>query len=130
MQGFEILERARDARAPLLTVERLPRSDGDERLGDAFLLVFDAGRVLVTPDAEALCIRHIEQAEDLPVGLHSSVEEEPWWRVIGCALSGVWSEADGQTVRLELATEAAVPRSITLSFAAGAVRSALAPAHD
>ena len=130
MQGFEIIERVRDARAQLLAVERLPCGEEEEGLGMSFLLVFDVGRLLVVPDGEALCIRHIEQAEDVPGGMRSSLEEEPWWRVLGCSVSGAWSEPNGKRLRLELASGDAAPRSIALSLESGAVRSALTTSDD
>ena len=124
------LHGARDAEAKLLAVERLPGVGGDEQLGAAFLLVFDAGRVLVAAEAEtrSLCALHSEDKEDAPSGMISSIEEEPWWRVLGCPLSGVWDETEGAVLRLELRSEGAARRFITLTAEGEAVRCALAQA--
>jgi len=118
MQGFEILERAGEARAQLLTVERLPLTglgEHAERRGASFLLVFDVGRVLVTSGGGALCARLVESAEDRPTGLVSSQEEEPWWRLLGGALSSVESDSEGGALQLVFETGGPVARVVTLS---------------
>jgi hypothetical protein len=129
VRGFEVLERARDARAKLLAVERLPGVGSDEQLAAAFLLVFDAGRVLVAGETagHALCATHLEASEDVPGGMVSTLEDEPWWRVIGSPLCGAWVEADGRVLRLQLRSDEDAPRFITISCEGEAVRSALAP---
>ena len=53
MSAVEVFERARDAGARLLSVERLPGVTADEQLAAGFLLVFDVGRVLVAADARS-----------------------------------------------------------------------------
>ena len=128
MRGFEILERARDAQAKLLSVERLPGVGGDEQLGAAFMLVFDAGRVLVAGEtaSDALCATHLEEADDVPSGMVPGIEEEPWWRLIGSPLFGAWAEADGSVLRLQLRSDDDNPRFVTLVREGEAVRSALA----
>jgi hypothetical protein len=130
LRGLEIFDHARDAGAKLLSVERLPAVGGDEQLAAAFLLVFDAGRVLVAAETatRSLCALYSEDKEDAPSGMLLSLEDEPWWRVLGCRLSGVWSQADGAVLRIELQTDGAAPRFITLSVEGEAVRSALAQA--
>lgn len=129
MQGVEVLERAGEARAQLLTVERAPvegPGEGDERHGASFLLVFDVGRVLVAGEGDALCARHLESADDKPPGLVSSQEEEPWWRLLGCALSGVQSEDGGERLRLQFETGGPAPRVVTFAREPDAVRCELA----
>lgn len=128
MRGIEILERIRDAKAKLLAVEQLPGVGGDEQLAAAFLLVFEVGRVLVAGDTAAgsLCAIQAEDADDVPGGMQTSLEDEPWWRVVGCPLHGSWSESDGRMLRLQLRGDTESPRFITLALEGEAVRSALA----
>jgi len=132
VRGFEVLERARDARAKLLAVERLPGVGSDERLAAAFLLVFDAGRVLVAGETGGgtLCALHLEDGEEAPGGMISSLEEEPWWRLLGSPLWGAWVEAEGRVLRLQLRSDDDSPRFVTLTSEGDAVRSALAPARS
>jgi hypothetical protein len=132
VRGFELLDRARDGQAKLLAVERLPSTGGDEQLAAAFLLVFDAGRILVAGDAAAgeLCAMHIDDEDAAPSGLQSSLEDEPWWRVIGSPLCGAWAESDGRVLRLQLRADADAPRFVTLALEGESVRSALAEAPN
>ena len=130
MRGFDVIERARDAQAKLLAVERLPGVGGDEQLGAAFLLVFDAGRILISADTDstALCAIHLEDSEDVPSGMVSAAEEEPWWRLLGAPLRGAWAESGGAVLRLQLRGDDESPRFATLGCEGEAVRSALARA--
>ena len=132
MRGFEILERARDARAKLLAVERLPGVGSDESLAAAFLLVLDAGRVLVSCETGGgvLCAMHFEDGEEVPGGMISSMEEEPWWRLLGSPLRGAWAEAEGRVLRLQLRDDDDSPRFVSLTCEGDAVRAALAPARS
>jgi len=128
VRGIEILDRIRDAKSKLLGVDRLP-GGGDEQLASAFLLVFELGRVLIAGDttAGALCAIHLEDADDVPGGMQTSQEDEPWWRVIGCPLCGSWSESEGRVLRLQLREDTESPRFITLTLEGTTVRSALLP---
>lgn len=124
MHGFELLERARDASAKLLAVERAPVAGSPEAVGAAILLVFDVGRILVVPDAVANVL-HLETLEQAPKGMQSSLEEEPWWRVLGCLLTGAAAEDSSRVLRLELRTGPATPRTVTLTLEGESIRSAL-----
>jgi hypothetical protein len=128
MEGFEIVERARDARAQLLAVERAPLAPREDALGSAILLVFDVGRVLVSVTGMHLVIRHIESSDDAPSGLLSCQEEEPWWRLLGCALSGAAVVAGGAGLRLELTSGGPESRFVELVPGSGGVRSTLVDA--
>ncbi|MEZ4215102.1 MAG: hypothetical protein R3E88_01360 [Myxococcota bacterium] len=133
MRGFELLERARDARAVLLTVLRVPPSSGAdaEERGAAFVLVFDAGRVLVAPSdpgARDLCAFPLESDDDVPADARSAAEEEPWWRVLGAPLAGAWSEEGGAVLRLQLRDDADAPRFASLRREGAGVRAAIARA--
>ena len=127
MRGFELFDRARDAGAKLLAAERLPAVDASEGVGAAFLIVFDAGRILVSADAAngSLHAMHLEDAEDVPSGMVSGLDEEPWWRVLGCTLVGAEVDADGSCLRLELTPTGAEPRLLTLALEGESVRSSL-----
>jgi hypothetical protein len=128
IRGFELLEHACEARAKLLSVERLPAVGGDEQLGAAFLLVFDVGRILLAPEtgSAALFATHLEDADDVPTGMLSSIEDEPWWRVLGAPVCGLWAESGGSVLRLQLRDDSESPRFVTLACEGEAVRSALA----
>lgn len=120
MDGIELFERARDAEAKLLTVERLPApgQPNEESVGVAVLLTLDAGCILVSavPAAKKLHAMQLEDKEDAPSGTVSAVEEEPWWRLLGAPLAGVWAEDAGAAVRLQFRNDADSPRFALLSL--------------
>jgi len=120
MEGIEFFERARDAEAKLLAVERLPApgQPNEESLGVAVLLTLDAGRILVSavPAAKKLHAMHLQDKEDAPSGTVSAVEEEPWWRLIGAPLVRVWAEDAGAALRLQFRNDDDSPRFALLSL--------------
>ena len=82
--------------------------------------------MLVARDGAVLCAQHLESADDKPPGLVSSQEEEPWWRLLGCALSGVESADEGERLRLQFEAGGPEPRVVTLAREAEGVRCELA----
>lgn len=98
--GIELFERAAEAEGRILRVERsAPTGHEDDPLvGQAYVLTFDVGRVLVGNDGAGgrLELAQIDDAEAAPPGLEDVAEEEPWWRVMGNPLCAVWPNAPGE----------------------------------
>lgn len=83
---LEIFERAATARGRLLRVEA-------DRSGSAvshLVLTFDIGRIGITPSDDGLAIQHFADAAELPAGLGSLDEEDPWWRLLGNPITAAW----------------------------------------
>ena len=120
MDGIELFERARDGDAKLLSVERVPSpgQPNEEGVGVAVLVTLDAGRILVSsvPASRTLHAMHIEEKEDAPTGTIPAVGEEPWWRLIGAPLTGVWLESDGSALRLQFRKDSDNPRFVRLEL--------------
>lgn len=97
--GIELFERAAESKGRILRVERRAATGhaDDPQVGLAFVLTFDVGLVLVGSDGAGgrLELAHVEDAAALPAGLEDLTEEEPWWRVVGNPLCGVWPNAPG-----------------------------------
>ena len=72
-------------------------------------------------------IETLASREELPSGLVSANEEEPWWRVLGAPLSQVsLRESDGQrSIRLQFRPVEQHPRRVLLSLEEGGVRATL-----
>lgn len=128
MHGIELFERARDAGGRLLSVERLPGVDADEQVSAGLVLVFDVGRILMATDGATgrLHALHLEDAEEVPSAAVSAIEDEPWWRLLGCPLASASVEDDGRVLRLGLRIGDEVGRFVTLTAEGEAVRTALA----
>jgi len=134
--GIELFERAAEARARILRVEQLVPEGGGSNpaCGAGYLLTFDVGRILVTPDAATggLRLARIEERSDLPGGLLSLEEEEPWWRVAGNSITRVslaatdaGAAAGGggvSAVRIQFREDEENPMVISLRFEGGSVR--------
>lgn len=126
-EGLAVLQRAAEARAQLLKVERLASAGGgEERTAPAFLLTFDAGRVLLRADPTGGALRavQLEAREGKPPGLVDAAEEEPWWRILGNPLARVWEEPSGG-VRMQFRADDDSPRIVGLERQGGLVRVAL-----
>jgi len=120
MEGFEVLERVREAKAKLLSVERLPAmgATDDDTKAASFLLVFDAGRILLSPRpaVAALHAMPLDVEEESPGGLVSAVEEEPWWRLLGCPLSSLSLDAGGAAIRLGFLADRDLERQLLVAM--------------
>jgi hypothetical protein len=111
---MKVFERAAEAGGQLLRVDRLT-SPGDGKTPVAMLLTFDVGRILLSadPDHDRLDAAAIPEAESVPGGLEDASEDEPWWRLLGCALV----EAEAATPdRLRLAFRLSGGRVRTVIF--------------
>lgn len=128
MHGIELFERARDAGGRLLSVERIPGVDADEQVSAGVVLVFDVGRILVATDGGTgrLHALLLEDPDDVPSAAVSAIEDEPWWRLLGCPLASAFAEDDGRVLRLGLRIGDEAGRFVTLAAEGEAVRSALA----
>jgi hypothetical protein len=132
VDGIELFERAAAAHAVLLAAQRLPGAAGADReqVGAAFLLTFDAGRILLSaqPETDGLHALQIENDEDLPSGLVDAQEEEPWWRVLGSPLARASAEDTGGCLRLQLREDADSPRTIEIVLRGESLRASLGTA--
>jgi len=141
--GIELFERATESGGRILRVEQLAPADGraDAAHGPGYLLTFDVGRILVaaTPSTSRLVLSEIPAADELGAQLWTLDEEEPWWRLAGCAVTRVWpigmgegaeaGDGDVQGVRLQFRADDENPRFVSLGFDDGGVRVALEDAH-
>jgi len=128
MEGFELFERAVAARARLLSVERLPApAADDEQTGSAFLLTLDAGRILLSASTEtgALHARQLESRDEVPSGLVTAVEAEPWWRLLGSPITGARLEDAQRRLRLQIREDANAPRFALVALRGAALRATL-----
>lgn len=115
---MERLQRAAESGARLLKVERV----GSESAGavPGYLLTFEEGRLLVRREASSGEIHsvYLESREGLPGGLYDAGEDEPWWRVMGSALTHVWRGKDPQGreqgLRLQFRADDESPRIVAL----------------
>ena len=85
-EGLAILERAAEARGKIL------RAEGD-RAGASvglLMLTLDVGRIVIAPGDEGLEVAAIDAAGEVPDGLGTLDEEEPWWRLLGQPLTAAW----------------------------------------
>jgi hypothetical protein len=126
--GIDLLERAAASRARFLRAERVDAGPmgGDATLAPAYLLTFDAGRVLVAADAlrSQLELRLLETPGPLPTGRTPLDEEEPWWRFAGNSIARVW-RGEGSVVRelrMQLREDHENPKVIHMSVERGQVR--------
>ena len=84
---MERLLRVVEAGGRLLKVDR--KGEVSPTVARAFLLTFDVGRLLIEVDAGKIHSVAIESEDELPSGLVTASEDEPWWRVMGCVVTGV-----------------------------------------
>jgi len=117
----DVFDRAATGGAKLLKAERIPAPRGNTAAG--FLLTFDVGRILVHVDSAsgALTATHVEDPADLEENLLDAAEEEPWWRLLGSALSRSWLSPDASQVRLQFTIADARPRTLRLASSGGGV---------
>jgi hypothetical protein len=99
-------------------------------LAAGFLLTFDVGRLLVQVDPDAGRVRSvmIESLDEIPPGLETVSEEEPWWRLVGSPLARVGAgEVGAQGLRLQFRADHENPRVIVLQPSASEVQVTLEP---
>ena len=112
----EILERVVQAEGRLLRVERVPLA-GPAGAGASSVLrlTFDVGIVTLRPgrQEDALEIEAGHQADAGSPVFVSAIEEDPWWRVVGCPLTRVEARAAGG-VRLQFRGDRDNPRRFAL----------------
>jgi len=126
---MEVLENAASVGAQLLKAERLaPSGNGETPLASALLLTFDVGRVLLTADPARgrLVADPIPDVESLPGGLVDASEDEPWWRLLGCALAQATTATEPASVRLDFRISGGALRSLDLVMTGGSIRAELA----
>ena len=142
--GIELFERVAEARGRILRVEQLVPEGGGSNpaCGAGYLLTFDVGRILVAPDAATggLRLALVEERGDLPEALLPLEEEEPWWRVVGSAITRAWPATTGagaaasggevDAVRIQFREDEEDPKVISLSFEGGAVRVTTEGRHE
>jgi hypothetical protein len=112
----EILERAIQAQGRLLRVERAPLAGpAGARASSALRLTFDVGIVTVRPgeDESGLEVQVGPGAGPESPVFVSAVEEDPWWRVMGCPLTRVQAQAAGG-VRVQFRGDQENPRWLAL----------------
>ena len=130
--GLEIFERATDARGRLLRVE----ADRSGSVVRQLVLTFDVGRIGVTPADDGLVIHHFDDASELPTGLESLEEDEPWWRLLGHPVTAAWpggveeglgaqSSSALMVLKLRFREESENPRVARLEAAGKAIRVSL-----
>ncbi len=140
--GIELLERAAEAGGRILRAELLAASEAeavDPQRGDAFLLTFDVGRIVVEPDQDArhLELRHIENPAEASGARVPLDEEEPWWRVIGNPIARAWpgaseavtASAPIDDLRIQFREDGDDPRIVRIRIDRGKVAVALEPAR-
>jgi hypothetical protein len=131
---MEVFENAAGAGAQLLRVERLGPGvrEDDEATppAAALLFTFDVGRVLLSaePAHRRLVATAIPDPASIPGGLVDAAEEEPWWRLLGCALSRATAGSDGASLQLEFRISGGELRRLDLGIVGGSIRAALASA--
>jgi hypothetical protein len=128
---MERLQKLADARSLLLKVERQGGGAGGPAPG--FLLTFEAGRLLIRVEVASGEVHsiHLESSEGLPEGLGDAGEDEPWWRLIGCPITRVWTADPSSAVgglRLQFREDDQHPRIVGLAPDGEAVRAWLDPA--
>ncbi len=136
--GIELFERAAEARARILRVDRLDGVGSDSVIcGLGYLLTFDVGRILVVADTDSgsLTLRQIDEPSTLSGSLVVQDEAEPWWRVAGNPITRVWPGAPGEgaaastgalrDVRIQFREDEENPKVVSLRFEAGTVQVAM-----
>jgi hypothetical protein len=114
----------------LLKVERLGSFDDATLSGpSALLMTFDVGLILVSADPLGRRIETvtIPDAEAKPGGLTDASEEEPWWRLLGCALASATSDSP-DAIRLEFRISGGSTRLLGLERTGGSLTLALTDA--
>jgi len=122
---MELFENAAGAGAQLLKVERLSRAGDDaDPLAAAFLLTFDAGRILLTADPARgrLVADAIPDPDAIPGGLVDASEDEPWWRLLGCSLAAATSTPEAISLQLEFRISGGQRRTLDFALSGGAIR--------
>ena len=130
--GLEIFERAVGARGRLLRVD----ADRTGPTPSTLVLTFDVGRIVLRPGEKGLRVDHAKDRSELPGGLVTLEEEEPWWRVLGQPITaagpGGTEKAVGasgpgtlETLKLRFREEDENPRIVRLDRAGAAIRVAL-----
>jgi hypothetical protein len=123
----EILERVIQAQGRLLRVERAPLAGpAGARASSALRLTFDVGIVTVRPDEDESGLEvQIGQGAgpESPVFI-SAVEEDPWWRVLGCPLTRAQARAAGG-VRVQFRGDQENPLRLALLARSGGVEASV-----
>jgi hypothetical protein len=120
----ETLERVIEAEGRLLRVERVPLSGpAGARASSALRLTFDVGIVtLRASGSEAEFEVEIGRLPDAgsPIFI-SAGEEDPWWKVMGCAPTRVQVGAEGG-IRVQFRGDQDSPRRLALHPRDGGIR--------
>lgn len=127
--SFELFERAASARGRILRVE----SDRAEGFPRVLALTFDVGRVVVRAEGDALLAESAAERAALPSGLVPLDEEDPWWRVLGQPITGVWrigGDSAGRALALRFREPDQNPRLIGIAVAGPALRVSLLEANS
>lgn len=130
--GLEILEQAAEARGKILRVQ----ADRAGASVGVLVLTFDLGRVVVTPSEEGLELEHVTDPAEIPGGLGSLDEEDPWWRLLGHPITAAWpggvEEGVGarglgslMVLKLRFREESENPRVIRLEATGNSIRVSL-----
>ena len=126
---MEVFKNAVAAAAQLLKVERLAQAGDDGiPLASAYLLTFDAGRVLLAADPARgrLEANPIPDQESVPGGLVDASEDEPWWRLLGCPLTHATPATEQTTLRLDFRISGGELRRLDIAMSGGSIRAKLA----
>ena len=126
---MEAFRNAADAGAQLLKVERLAQAGDDGiPLASAYLLTFDAGRVLLAADPARgrLVANPIPDQESVPGGLVDASEDEPWWRLLGCPLTHATPATEQTALGLDFRVSGGELRRLVIVMSGGAIRAELA----
>lgn len=130
--GLSVFERAAEAKGRILRVE----GDRAGATVGILALTFDVGRIVVTPGEDGLRVEGVEDRAELPGGIGSLDEEEPWWRLLGQPITAAWPGGveDGvgakglgelMVVKLRFREESENPRTIRLESVGSGVRVSL-----
>ena len=130
--GLEIFERAVAARGRLLRIE----ADRTGSTPSTLVLTFDVGRIVLRPGEKGLRVDHARARSELPDGLVTLEEEEPWWRVLGQPITAAWPGGTERAVgasgpgprevlKLRFREEDENPRIVRLEAAGAVIRVAL-----
>lgn len=130
-RSMEVFDNAAAADAQLLKADRIAQpGELEAPLTSAYLLTFDAGRVLlaIDPARSRFVANQIMDGESLPGGMIDASEDEPWWRLLGCSLANATSTSDQTTLRLDFRISGGALRSLELVITRGVIAARLAGA--
>lgn len=130
--GLSVFERAAETKGRILRVE----GDRAGATVGILALTFDVGRIVVTPGEDGLRVEGVEDRAELPGGIGSLDEEEPWWRLLGQPITAAWPGGveDGvgakglgalMVVKLRFREESENPRTVRLESVGSGVRVSL-----